>query len=59
MQSLWLKLDLNEMIDLHIDYLKKTYPELDEKRNDVKTIIEVESKRYEESKIRMQKLQAI
>ena len=41
---------------MHIDYLKKTYPELDEKRNDVKTIIEVESKRYEESKIRMQKI---
>jgi len=56
MQRLGLKLDLNEMIDLHIDYLKKTYPELDEKRNDVKTIIEVESKRYEESKIRMQKI---
>jgi len=56
MQRLGLKFDLNEMIDLHIDYLKKTYPELDEKRNDVKTIIEVESKRYEESKIRMQKI---
>jgi len=56
MQRLGLKFDLNEMIDLHIDYLKKTYPELEEKRNDVKTIIEVESKRYEESKIRMQKI---
>jgi len=56
MQRLGLKLDLNEMIDLHIDYLKKTYPELEEKRNDVKTIIGVESKRYEESKIRMQKI---
>jgi len=56
MQRLGLKLDLNEMIDWHIDYLKKTYPELEEKLNDVKTIISVESKRYEESKIRMQKI---
>ena len=31
---------------------------LEEKRADVKTIIEVESKRYEESKIRMQKIAA-
>jgi len=56
MQRLGLDLDLNEMIDWHIDYLKKTYPELKEKKNDVKTIIEVEAKRYEESKIRMQKI---
>jgi len=58
MQRLGLKLDLNEMIDWHIDYLKKTYPELEERREDVKTIIDVESKRYEESKIRMQKIAA-
>ena len=56
MQRLGFKLDLNEMIDWHIDYLKKTYPELKEKRDDVKTIVEVEAKRYEESKIRMQKI---
>jgi len=56
MQRLALKLDLNEMIDMHIDYLKATYPELEEKRADVKTIVDVESKRYEESKIRMQKI---
>ncbi len=56
MQRLGLKLDLNEMIDWHIDYLKATYPELEEKRADVKTIVGVESKRYEESKIRMEKI---
>jgi alanyl-tRNA synthetase len=56
MQRLGLEFDLNEMIDWHIDYLKKTYPELKEKRDDVKTIVEVEAKRYEESKIRMQKI---
>lgn len=55
-QRLGLTLDLNEMIDWHIDYLKGTYPELEERRNDVKTIVGVEAKRYEESKSRMQKI---
>jgi alanyl-tRNA synthetase len=57
-QRLGLQFDLNEMIDLHIDYLKKTYQELEERREDVKTIVDVEAKRYEESKIRMQKIAA-
>jgi alanyl-tRNA synthetase len=30
-----LKLNIDELIDAHIDYLKETYPELDEKREDV------------------------
>jgi alanyl-tRNA synthetase len=51
-----LKLDLDELIDNHIDYLKDTYPELDSKRQDVKTILKIESQRYEESKSRMKKI---
>ncbi|MDC1023885.1 alanine--tRNA ligase [Nitrosopumilus sp.] len=50
-----LKLDIDELIDAHIDYLKDTYSELDEKREDVKTILKLESSRYEESKIHMKK----
>ncbi|MCA9811328.1 MAG: alanine--tRNA ligase [Nitrosarchaeum sp.] len=50
-----LKLDIDDLIDAHIDYLKDTYPELDEKRQDVKTILRLESQRYEESKIHMKK----
>ena len=49
------KLDIDELIDSHIDYLKDTYPELDEKREDVKTILKLESSRYEESKVHMKK----
>src|SRR3989442_3736032 len=45
--------DLAELVDLHIDYLKSTYPELEETRNDVKTILGVEKDRYIESKVRM------
>ncbi len=50
-----LKLDIDELIDTHIDYLKDTYPELDEKREDVKKILKLESARYEESKVHMKK----
>ena len=51
-----LKLDIDDLIDSHIDYLKDTYPELDAKREDVKTILRIESERYEESKTRMKKM---
>jgi alanyl-tRNA synthetase len=50
-----LKLDLDELIDLHIDYLRDTYPELNSSREDVKSILKIESGRYEESKTRMEK----
>ncbi|MHA7647820.1 alanine--tRNA ligase [Nitrosopumilus sp. S4] len=50
-----LKLDIDQLIDSHIDYLKDTYPELDEKREDVKKILKIESQRYEESKVHMKK----
>jgi len=50
-----LKLDIDDLIDTHIDYLKDTYSELDEKREDVKKILKIESQRYEESKGHMKK----
>ena len=50
-----LKLDIDDLIDSHIDYLKDTYPELDEKREDVKQILKIESARYEDSKVHMKK----
>ncbi|MCE9652659.1 MAG: alanine--tRNA ligase [Nitrosarchaeum sp.] len=51
-----LNLDIDELVDMHIDYLRDTYPELDEKRQDVKTILKLESERYVESKTRMGKM---
>ena len=44
------------MIDTQIDYLKNTYPELEKTREDIKTIIRIESGRYETSKLRMEKI---
>jgi alanyl-tRNA synthetase len=48
--------DLNDLIDFQIDYLKSTYPELEQTRKDVKIIIEVEKNRYNESKVRMKNI---
>jgi alanyl-tRNA synthetase len=56
MDRLGISLDLDELIDGHIDYLKKTYPELERYRSEVKTIIGIEVGRYHESKSRMQKI---
>lgn len=47
------RMDLNDLIDLHIDYLRSTYPELEGTRSDVKTIIGIEKERYKESRTRM------
>ena len=55
MDRMNLKLDIDELVDMHIYYLKDTYPELDEKRADVKTILALESQRYVESKVHMKK----
>ena len=51
-----LKLDLDEIIDIQIDYLKNTYPELEKTRDDVKEIISIETGRYDSSKQRMEKI---
>ena len=56
MDRMNLKLDIDELVDMHIDYLRDTYSELDEKRQDVKTILKLESQRYVESKSRMGKM---
>lgn len=48
--------DLNDLIDLHVNYLKSTYPELEETRKDVKTIIGIEKERYRESRDRMKNI---
>ena len=51
-----LKFDLNEIVDIEIDYLKNTYPELEKTRDDVKEIISIETGRYGSSKHRMEKI---
>ena len=56
MDRLKLKFDLGEIIDIQIDYLKNTYPELEKTREDVKEIISIETGRYDSSKQRMQKI---
>ena len=47
------KLDLQDVMNLHIEQLKPMYPELNEHKNDIKTIMQIESDRYSSSKERM------
>ncbi len=47
------KIGLEEVADMHIDYLKPMYPELSEQRESVRTILNIESKRYKDSLERM------
>ncbi len=56
MNRLSLQFDMNDIIDTQINYLKNTYPELENTRNDVKEIIRIESERYDNSKQRMEKI---
>ncbi|MFN4336299.1 MAG: alanine--tRNA ligase [Candidatus Nitrosocaldus sp.] len=44
---------LDEIADMHIDYLASMYPELGEQRESVRTILGVESSRYAEAVERM------
>ena len=46
-------IDLAEVLDMHIEQLESMYPELKEHKNDVRTIIQIESDRYSSSKERM------
>ena len=56
MDRLKLKFNLCEIVDIQIDYLKNTYPELENTREDVKEIISIEAGRYDSSKQRMEKI---
>jgi alanyl-tRNA synthetase len=49
----WNDVKLGTVTDLHIDYLRQMYPELEEHRDDIKTILEIETERYLGSRERM------
>ena len=44
---------LEDVADMHIDYLRNMYPELNEHREEVKTILGIETSRYHDSLERM------
>jgi alanyl-tRNA synthetase len=44
---------IEDIAELHIDYLRQMYPELEEHRQDVKTILQLEASRYSNSRERM------
>jgi alanyl-tRNA synthetase len=53
LERLHWNIKLEDITDMHIEYLKQMYPELEEHREDVRTILHIESGRYVGSKERM------
>ncbi|NWG36170.1 alanine--tRNA ligase [Nitrososphaera sp.] len=53
MERLGWTVRLEDIADMHIDYLKQMYPELEEHRQDARTILQLESTRYVGSRERM------
>lgn len=51
-----LNLKLQDVAMWHIDYLKKMFPELEEHRDEIVKILDVEEKRYEKTKIRISRI---
>ena len=55
-ERLGMRLDLDELVDMHIDYLRGTYPELEEGRADAKEILGIERRRHGESRSRVERI---
>jgi alanyl-tRNA synthetase len=49
----WKGVRVEDIADMHIDYLKQMYPELEEHRQDARTILQLEAGRYASSRERM------
>lgn len=49
-------LKIEDVADWHIDYLKKMFPELEDQKEKIKKILEVEIRRYENTRERARKL---
>ena len=49
----WKQIKVEDIADMHIDYLKQMYEELEEHRQDVRTILQLEASRYSSSRERM------
>ncbi|HKX82517.1 MAG TPA: alanine--tRNA ligase [Nitrososphaera sp.] len=49
----WSRIAVADIAEMHIDYLRAMYPELEEHRGDVRTILELEAARHAGSRDRM------
>ncbi len=52
------KLRISDIVDMHIDQLQTLYPELNYFRNDIFTILDIESKRFVETQNRISSISA-
>jgi alanyl-tRNA synthetase len=53
MERLGWSMKLEDIADAHIDYMKDMYPELEEHREEIRTILQIETRRFVGSKERM------
>jgi len=56
LERLQWKINLEDIIHMHIDHLKFMYPEIEEHRDDVTTILKIEDSRYNTTKGRMMEI---
>jgi len=49
-------LNIQDVVNWHIQYLKKMFPELEEKKDEINKILEVEIKRYKNTKERISRI---
>jgi len=55
----WTRIKVEDIAGMHIDYLSKMYPELEDHRSDVRTILELEASRHIGSRERMNAVVAL
>jgi alanyl-tRNA synthetase len=53
LRQLKLNLNIGDIVDLHIEQLSSMYPELEEYRDDIHTILKIESERYFDTQSRI------
>ncbi|MER5176336.1 MAG: alanine--tRNA ligase [Candidatus Nitrosocosmicus sp.] len=53
LKKLGFNMKISDIVDMHIDQLKYLYPELNDFRNDIFTILDIESKRFTETQSRI------
>jgi alanyl-tRNA synthetase len=51
-----LNLSIEDVVNWHIDYLKKMFPELEERREEINKILQIEANRYKKTKERISRV---
>ncbi len=58
LKKLGFNIKISDIVDMHIDQLQTLYPELNDFRNDIFTILDIESRRFDETQSRIHTISA-